>query len=332
MTKLCPICKKNHELLDCHGSYHTILYKCSDFQCKIHQSVFKNTSDINTERRLNAIYNFLFDHPYANQDGTYWSFFYEETNDAPQKSGYVNVYHLMSNYPYNIEKRANAILLALNKLYPTMSDSFKIKDLYENKPRLFYPECLHMGYEKAITEFVSIYSILSKLKYIELRVGSKDDPNENEYALTYEGLRKINELQQNTNNSKKIFIAMSFDKSVEYIESAFKEAIANAGFLPMIIKDKEHNNYIMPEIFYEIENSSAVVMDLTLQNFGAYYEAGYALGLNKQVIACCKEEVFKNPAKKPHFDIAQKSMIVWKDEKDLKEKLTKRIKYTVNIE
>ena len=184
-----------------------------------------------------------------------------------------------------------------------MSDSFKIRDLLENKPRLFYPECLNMGHEKALKEFVSIYSVLSNLKYIELRVSHKDEPNENEYALTYDGLRKINELQNKTNYSKKIFIAMSFDKSVEYIEFAFKEAILNAGFQPMIIKDKEHNNYIMPEIFYEIENSSAVVMDLTSQNYGAYYEAGYALGLNKKVIACCKEDVFKDPTKKPHFDI-----------------------------
>lgn len=84
----------------------------------------------------------------------------------------------------------------------------------------------------------------------------------------------------------------------------------------------------MPEIFYEIENSVAIVMDLTLLNFGAYYEAGNALGLKKQVIACCKDDVF-NSVNRPHFDIAQKSMIIWRDEQDLKEKLTRRIKYLV---
>lgn len=332
MNNLCPLCRKSHELADCVEDFDTVLYKCSENQCKIHESIFVGASEVDKERRLNAIYNFLYEHPYADKHKTFWRFFYEETNDAPHKFYNINVFHLMSNYPYDIEKRTNAILLALNKLYPTMSDSFKIRDLLENKPRLFYPECLNMGHEKALKEFVSIYSVLSNLKYIELRVAHKDEPNENEYALTYDGLRKINELQSKTNNSKKIFIAMSFDKSVEYIEFAFKEAILNAGFQPMIIKDKEHNNYIMPEIFYEIENSSAVVMDLTSQNYGAYYEAGYALGLNKQVIACCKEDVFKDPATKPHFDIAQKSMIVWKDEQDLKEKLTKRIKYTVVVE
>lgn len=331
MKKLCPLCNKYHEIIDCPDDFDTILYKCDKTPCKIHESVFENASVINKERRLNAIYNYVYEHPYADQRNTYWRFFYEETNDAPHKFYNINVFHLMNNYPYDIEKRTNSILLALHKLYPTMSDSFKIQELYENKPRLLYPECLNLEYDKAIKEFVSIYSVLKKLNYVELRVGGKN-VNENEHALTYDGLRKVNELQNKSNRSKKIFIAMSFNKDVEYIELAFKEAITNAGFQPMIIKDKEHNNYIMPEIFYEIENSSAVVMDLTLQNFGAYYEAGYALGLNKQVIACCKEDVFADPAKKPHFDIAQKSMIVWKDEEDLKEKLTKRIKYTILLD
>lgn len=331
MINLCPLCNKHHEIIDCIDDFDTILYKCDGTPCKIHESVFENTSNIDKERRLNAIYNYVYEHPYADQRNTYWRFFYEETNDAPHKFNNINVFHLMNNYPYDIEKRTNSILLALYKLYPTMSDSFKIQELYKNKPRLLYPECLNLEYNKAIQEFVSIYSILKKLNYVELRVGGKD-VNENEHALTYEGLRKVNELQHKINHSKKIFIAMSFNKNVEYIEHAFKEAIINAGFQPMIIKDKEHNNYIMPEIFYEIENSSAVVMDLTLQNFGAYYEAGYALGLNKQVIACCKEDVFTDPTKKPHFDISQKSMIVWKDEDDLKEKLTKRIKYTILLD
>lgn len=328
---LCPLCNKTHEIDDCFEEYDTTIYRCQDFTCKIHESVFEGVSDIEKERRLNAIYNFVYEHPYADRNRTYWKFFYDKTNDTPDKSSSINVYHLMKNYPKDIKKRTEAILLALNKLYPNIADTFKIKDLYTNKPRLFYPECLNMNEEKLMKEFASIYSILSKLNYIELRISNKDI-NQNEYALTYEGLTKVDELKQSKTNSKKIFIAMSFDDKVEYIEKAFKEAISDAGFLPIIIKDKEHNNYIMPEIFYEIENSSAVVMDLTLPNCGAYYEAGYALGLKKQVIACCKEEVFKDPSKKPHFDIAQKSMIIWQDEEDLKEKLSKRIKYTVNIE
>ena len=71
---------------------------------------------------------------------------------------------------------------------------------------------------------------------------------------------------------------MSFDDNVKYIGDIFQQAIRQAGFEPRIIKDKEHNNYIMPEIFHEIKASKFVVVDITKPNYGAYYEAGYAQG------------------------------------------------------
>ena len=133
MKKQCPLCNKYHEIIDCQDDFDTILYKCDKTPCKIHESVFESASVIDKERRLNAIYNYVYEHPYADQRNTYWRFFYEETNDAPHKFYNINVFHLMNNYPYDIEKRTNSILLALHKLYPTMSDSFKIQELYENK-------------------------------------------------------------------------------------------------------------------------------------------------------------------------------------------------------
>ena len=84
-----------------------------------------------------------------------------------------------------------------------------------------------------------------------------------------------------------------------------------------------------------------MIMDITQPNFGAYYEAGYALGLGKEVIITCSEEVwnkndFECPkdkqcyyirlALKPHFDIAQKQVLRWKNYKDLTKKLSEWIK------
>ena len=45
----------------------------------------------------------------------------------------------------------------------------------------------------------------------------------------------------------------------------------------------------MPEIFYEIKQSKFVVVDVTKQNNGAYYEAGHDKALGKEVIVCCKK-------------------------------------------
>ena len=95
------------------------------------------------------------------------------------------------------------------------------------------------------------------------------------------------------------------------------KAITDSGYSVKIIDEKEHNNQIVPEIFFEIEQSLFVVVDVTFPNYGAYYEAGYAQALGKEVIVCCRENEFNSKDTRPHFDIAQKSMIVWKDEEDL---------------
>ena len=72
-------------------------------------------------------------------------------------------------------------------------------------------------------------------------------------------------------------------------------------------------------------------MNVSFPNYGAYYEAGYAIGKGKQVIICCSAERFKdrNYRKRPHFDIAQKSMVIWNTREELVEKLKKRIEATV---
>ncbi len=60
---------------------------------------------------------------------------------------------------------------------------------------------------------------------------------------------------------------------------------------------------------------------------GAYYEAGYAHALGKEVIHLYDErEKATNPL---HFDVAQKSTVMYNGLDDLKAKLIKRIKATI---
>ena len=81
-------------------------------------------------------------------------------------------------------------------------------------------------------------------------------------------------------------------------------------------------------------------MEISAPNYGAYYEAGYALGLGKEVIVCCSKDVFTKSYEteeeqkyqkylRPHFDIAQKQILVWNDYEDLKHKLSEWIKAIV---
>ena len=130
-----------------------------------------------------------------------------------------------------------------------------------------------------------------------------------------------------TENNKVAFIAIKFDKNETRI-NAIQDAIAKAGFEPRIMSQLETNNWIMPEIFYQIQNCRFVVADFSLPCDGAYYEAGYAAALNKPVIHLFdKNEESEN--NKLHFDIAQKSTIFYENFDDLKDRLFNRIKSTI---
>lgn len=128
-------------------------------------------------------------------------------------------------------------------------------------------------------------------------------------------------------DNKLAFIAIKFNENEERI-NAIQNAIAKAGFEPIIMNQLETNNWIMPEIFYQIKNSRFVVADFSLPCDGAYYEAGYAAALDKPVIHLFdkREETETN---KLHFDIAQKSTIFYDNLNDLQKRLESRIKATI---
>ena len=116
---------------------------------------------------------------------------------------------------------------------------------------------------------------------------------------------------------------MKFGDDTKPLREAVRQGIQNAGYLAVFIDEVQHNDFITPELLKHIHDSKFVVADLTHQNNGAYFEEGYAMGLGKPVIQLCKNGV------KLHFDIAQKSMIVWTDEGDLIARLKRRIEATV---
>lgn len=156
-------------------------------------------------------------------------------------------------------------------------------------------------------------------------------------SLTSEGFERIEELQLDIKNNKKVFVSMSFAPSTTTIREAIRKGITKAEYDAALIDEIIHNKQIVPEMFRLIRESRLLVMDITEPNYGAYYEAGYAQGLGKDVIITCSKAVFNKNYEteedkkmmkyiKPHFDIAQKQILVWEDEEDLTNKLSEWIK------
>lgn len=152
--------------------------------------------------------------------------------------------------------------------------------------------------------------------------------NYEEYVKDVKELLKgygLEECERMLDNNKKVFIAMWFDDSMKKARGQIMSAIRSCGYEPMTIDIKEHNNQIVPEIFKEIEDSKFVVVDLTGQRGGVYYEAGYAVAKNKELILCCKK------GEGTHFDVAQINTIFWENEQQLHARLAKRIKETIGV-
>ena len=92
--------------------------------------------------------------------------------------------------------------------------------------------------------------IIAELGYIK---------DENTYSISASGWKYIEELRKKHAETKQGFIAMSFAPEAKYIREAFRAAIQAAGYIPMVIDEKEHNHQIVPELLYEIDKSKFLV-------------------------------------------------------------------------
>jgi len=125
-------------------------------------------------------------------------------------------------------------------------------------------------------------------------------------------------------DSNEVFIAMSFNHSLDkFYEDVIKAGMKQAGYDPVRMDESKHNNRIDDEIMAQIRKSKFIVADLTKQNQGVYFEAGFALGLGLQVIWMCEEREFENV----HFDTRQYNTIIWSEANyaDAKKRLQDRI-------
>ncbi|MBR0236025.1 MAG: hypothetical protein IJQ37_06180 [Clostridia bacterium] len=145
-----------------------------------------------------------------------------------------------------------------------------------------------------------------------------------ELTLTPKGYARVDELQKNTSYGRNALVAMKFGEDTLTLREAIRKGITDAGYNAVFIDEVEHIDFITPELLKYIQESKFVVVDLTHQNNGAYFEEGYAMGLGKPVIQLCQDGI------RLHFDIAQKNTIMWKTECDIPQRLTNRIKATID--
>lgn len=130
------------------------------------------------------------------------------------------------------------------------------------------------------------------------------------------------------------FIAMKFDDDVldPFVEGVVKPAVRDGiGYELLHMRDVAQAGIIDNIMRAQIRNSAFVIVDLTHDNSGAYWEAGYAEGLGKPVIYICEKDKFDSV--KTHFDTNHCTTVVWSENepKEFSQELIATLRRSLNL-
>lgn len=107
------------------------------------------------------------------------------------------------------------------------------------------------------------------------------------------------------------FIALQFGDHIldPMLRDIIKPGLRAAGYELVDLRDVSKAGVIDNILRAQIRDSSFVLVDLTHDNYGAYWEAGYAEGLGKPVIYICEKSKFDQA--KTHFDTNHCTTVMW---------------------
>lgn len=177
-------------------------------------------------------------------------------------------------------------------------------------------------------------------------VRSDNDSGQAVLSLKPEGWRRARELDAHLSARTTAFVARWFHPRIAEIwESGFARGIRDASLNPVCADGSDRLGQIDDEIVAGIRSARVVVVDLTGDRGGVYFEAGLAEGLGIPVIYTCNDAWLIHaderhhaqsesiePGQPPvtwlqrvHFDVNHRNILLWSSAEDLAVKLTNRL-------
>lgn len=159
------------------------------------------------------------------------------------------------------------------------------------------------------------FSIAKELYHRELISGSIHEAmgregNISEVSLTLDGWGRY-ESESGKLHGNYGFLALQFGDTIldPFVRDTIKPAIKQLGFDLIDMRDVAQPGIIDNIMREKIRDAAFVLVDLTHNNYGAYWEAGYAEGLGKPVLYLCEQSKFNE--KKTHFDTNHCTTVMW---------------------
>ena len=162
-------------------------------------------------------------------------------------------------------------------------------------------------YAKTPQEFGYVIGMLEKQGYLK-----EGTDKLHTTRLTVRGWEKIRELQRKRpEGSNDAFMAMPFGDPLldDVYTKQIQPAIEQTGFHIKRVTEGQGAGLIDDQIRVRIRNSRFLIAELTRENRGVYWEAGFAEGLGKRVIYLCRVE--PDGKLETHFDTSHLNTVTW---------------------
>jgi len=175
-------------------------------------------------------------------------------------------------------------------------------------------------------ELIEILSFLTEVK----RIKQNKSLSGSTLKIEANGWEHLESIKKINVQSPQCFVAMWFSDDLEKIyDEVISAGIIEAGYTPHRVDRREHNGKIDDEIIAQIKQSKFLLADFTGNRGGVYYEAGFAKGLNIEVIWSCRADHLEDL----HFDIRQYNCIVWSENnlEEFKKRIKNRIGATIGF-
>lgn len=341
-TKECPLCKSEAEYQTDHT--HMLVFYACPVCGRFEVGAYNPLNKLDPNHLAAYLLYHKFEH--NGLESRYHTVLNKETcdkyredfdsgNNTHGRPVHMDADTIENWYPKTFSERVDYILLFLNSRIKhigqrvALSDQELMSALFIDRKEL--DESSLYGVNKWIDrdsdhchyEIQYMLDYLVKCYYVEYIYGNGEEDRVY-ISLTPEGYARVDVLQKNTSYGRQVLVAMKFGDDTNLLREAIRKGIQDAGYTAIFIDEVQHNDFITPELLKHIRDSKFVVVDLTHQNNGAYFEEGYAMGLGKPVIQLCKKDT------KLHFDIAQKNTIIWETEDEVPERLANRIRATID--
>ena len=252
-----------------------------------------------------------------------WGFSDEELPWVPHN---VRLMQQSGSIPRLATNDLTAIKKALRRPLPGEAGDSLIRHLGKN---LNFGKFTNVGVDRALPYIVGATSPRG-LRYLAEELEKKGLVNidrtsnaaanpENLLAdLSFAGWERCEALRRGAHSGRFAFMAMDFgdEELATVVNDCLREAVSETGFELRLLNDKEHQRagLIDDRLRVELKGARFLVVDLTHENNGAYWEAGYGEGLGKPVIYTCKKSVFEERGKRgggTHFDTNHHLHILW---------------------